>query len=162
MSDGQEQIHTYVRFFYPGLMVGETQERRVQGRDLDIELPKGAFGFSFFTAVEVEFDNVRERKRAYGHSLRYFVGGNILSLEDVRRDRPNEKTLLWNMETNGYPHVLETPRGFTIPLSKGDTVLDEDRNIRFVETDEPHAMKRKETARDKVRRLNTRKLGGPS
>jgi hypothetical protein len=52
----------------------------------------------------------------------YHPDSKLLSHEDARKS-VDRATLLWNIEVNGWSHVIESPNGFVSPYIAGKTVI---------------------------------------
>lgn len=119
----------FVTFYSPGTMVAETTIEPIDNWDVPVaeEMAKsiierhGArpYGFCFTTRERSDSDlDSKETAR----SGMYYLGGKVLTLNDVR-DRDGLSSILYkNMECNGYARVIEV-RGFTHPLGDDDVVL---------------------------------------
>jgi len=123
----------FVVFFSPGTLVAEQSTKLINSWDIDkaIELSKdikeryGALPYGFcFTTKERKDDELdsREVKR----SSMYFLGGDTLTLEDIkRRNDPKDSILISNMEGNKWYKIVVNNNSWqwTQPLKKGDVVL---------------------------------------
>jgi hypothetical protein len=123
----------FVTFLSPGSFVHEEATERIDSWDVEkakelahgITARHGATPFAFvFTTRARKADELdsKEVKR----SGRYFLGGRVMTLEDVKREMPDEKILISNMEWNGYARVIVNSNSWrTIqPLDEDDVVLD--------------------------------------
>ena len=123
----------FVIFFSPGTFVAEQSRKPIGSWHIDkaIEMSKdikerhGAlpYGFCFIT---------RERKddeldsREVDRSGMYYLGGKILTVEDVKaRNDPKDHILISNMESNGWDKIVVNDNSWrwTEPLKKTGTVL---------------------------------------
>jgi len=123
----------FVVFFSPGTLVAEQSTKLINSWDIDkaIELSKdikeryGALPYGFcFTTRERKDDELdsREVKR----SSMYFLGGDILTLEDIkRRNDPKDGILISNMKNNKWHKIVVNNNSWQWiqPLEKGDVVL---------------------------------------
>jgi hypothetical protein len=125
----------FVTFYSPGTFVSEVTEVEVPEWDIDfareyarhyVKERHGAtpYGFNFKTMVLEEGDWL---PRTVATSGMYFLGGKILSLDDIPDIRENE-VLRWNMRTNGWDYVIENTNSWKIvlPYEKNDTLLEFD------------------------------------
>lgn len=65
--------------------------------------------------------------KVVARSGRYYLGGTIETIEDVRqRNDPKESILLSNMESNGWERIVVNTNSWKIvqPLKDGDVLLD--------------------------------------
>ena len=123
----------FVTFMSPGTFVAEQTTKEIDSWDTDkaIDMSKGIkerygslpYGFYFTTRERgpEDFDSKQSDR-----SKMYYLGGEILSLEQVKaKNDPNDKILISNMETNGYDRIVVNTNSWkwTQPLKEGDIVL---------------------------------------
>jgi hypothetical protein len=122
----------FVIFFSPGTFVAETTEKPIESWDVDTakEMARGIkerygaipYGFRFTTRArkDDELDS-KEVKR----SGMYYLGGEILTLAEVKDKMPGESTLINNMIINKYDKIIINKNSWqwTQPLTEKDTVL---------------------------------------
>jgi hypothetical protein len=124
----------FVTFYSPGTLFSEETSKKIKSWDVDeaikmvhgIKERHGAtpYGFRFSTRGRGH-DDLDSRQTA--ESNMYFLGGKTLSLQDIiDRNDPKDKTLIANMEGNGYDYVVENTNSWktTLPLNDGDKVSD--------------------------------------
>lgn len=117
----QVRTVTFVRFFYPGSLVSETSTHEVADRDTSkLDVPKGAFGWNFYDKLVVEAGGKKLWGPEENTSGTTYLG-EVYDLARVKREMPNERILISNMEGNGFERVVVTGRG-TFPLRDGDEV----------------------------------------
>jgi len=124
----------FVAFYSPGTLVSEQDELPIDSWDVDVAVSMAkdvrqrhsavpyAFRFSTRCRTDDELDS-----RVARRSPTYFLGGTVLTLQDVlSRNDPNDKILIGNMKSNGYERVLVNDNSWraTMPLFDGDVVLD--------------------------------------
>lgn len=123
----------FVVFSSPGTFFHEETQLPIDSWNVDeaVEMSKGIverygskpFGFRFVT--NERSDDMLDSK-VTARSPMYFLGGTILTLDDVkaRNDSAND-ILIRNMESNGYARVVENTNSWkiTIPLNDNDVVL---------------------------------------
>lgn len=122
----------FVTFLSPGTFVFEETRLPIDSWDVPqaIEMSKsiteryGAkpFGFRFSTQSRGP-DDLDSKESA--RSKMYYLGGRILTLEDVKREMPGEDILISNMENNGYSKVLVNTNSWRtiVPFNEGDVLL---------------------------------------
>jgi hypothetical protein len=117
-------LKQYVEFFYPGSFVSESSVQEVADRNPPAELPKGAYGYRFFSRSEVTQDGETLRGQPKDHGPMTYCG-EAMTLEDVKALTPagDYRILVSNMECNGWDRVVRTIRGQFMPLNDGDVVL---------------------------------------
>jgi hypothetical protein len=112
---------TYVEFYYPGIMVDEASVKVVNHRDSKkVNVPSGSFGFRFFDVKSTEEGDVKMESDRLNLSPMYYYGGRIMTLDDVRREMPNDRILISNMESNGWSRVIKCRTGNFKPFDGGD------------------------------------------
>lgn len=132
MKEETMQKH-FVTFYSPGTFVHEETTRPIEEWNVEeaVEMSKsiteryGAtpFGFQFTTRAR-KHDELDSKEIA--ESPMYYLGGEVLTLDDVkRRNDPDDKILISNMECNGWMRIVENNNSYriTLPLTAGDVVL---------------------------------------
>lgn len=124
----------FITFLSPGTFVHEETTKEIDSWDTDeaIKLAKGikerhgatpfAFYFSTRSRNEDELDS-----RVVKRSGRYYLGGKIETIDDVRRrNDPQERILLSNMEENGWDRIIVNTNSWKVtqPLGEDDKVLE--------------------------------------
>lgn len=124
----------FVTFMSPGTFVSESTTKPIDKWDVDraVEMAKEIkerynalpYGFYFTTRKRVgkEFDS-HESDRGN----MYFLGGDILTLEDVvNRKDPKDRILISNMKGNNYDRVIVNKNSWmvTLPLEDDAVVLE--------------------------------------
>lgn len=103
----------FVTFLSPGTFVHETTTQGIESWDVaaackmaeGITERHGAKPFAFrFHTSERDADQLDSSVSA--RSGLYYLGGRVMTLEDVEREMPDEKTLLWNMRVNEITRVI--------------------------------------------------------
>ncbi|MEK6952449.1 MAG: hypothetical protein AABX29_05520 [Nanoarchaeota archaeon] len=116
----------YVKFLYPGAFFPESGVREVPNREASVEAPKGCFGYKFFERQETKAEDgevLFGRPRNYS-GTHYF--GKVKTLDDIKREMPNQRTLISNMEENGWDKVVQTRRGNYEPFTEQDVSVAEE------------------------------------
>ena len=124
----------FVEFLSPGTFVSEVTQKDIDKWDVDVATEMVAkikerhgatpYGFRFITRSRKANELDSKITKTSGV---YYLGGNVLTLEDVKaRKDPKDKTLIWNMEVNKIERVIENTNSWkvTMPLNKDDTVLE--------------------------------------
>jgi len=113
-------LENYVRLFYPGTIMTESSEHKIDSFDPSLVNPsKSCFGFQFFQR-KVLHDNVELKSKEINHSSKYYYGEK-LSLEDVKNS--DDSKLLGVMLSNKYTSIVKTVTGNHFNLSPKDVVL---------------------------------------
>ena len=133
MSEKHEVIQHFVEFYSPGTFVAESTVKPIESWDTQkacamakkIQERHGAtpYGFRFSTRGRLagELDS-KEIK----HSNMYYLGGEIFTLKDIKkRNDPNDRLLISNMEINKYDRVIQNDNSWrwTMVFNEGDVVL---------------------------------------
>ena len=113
----------YIEFLYPGSFFNESSTQEVQTRDLSkIKVPKNAFGFRFFdiisVVVVVDGKKVELTSERTNLSSMNYYGGKLYTLAELKLEFPNERTLISNMECNGWLKVIRCRTGNWQPFEK--------------------------------------------
>ena len=133
MADQTELSRHYVTFLSPGTFVAEDRSLPIDSWDVDRAQEMAAdiverhgarpYGFYFSTRGRTA-DDLDSRELA--RSPMYYLGGTVRTLDEVRAaNDPSERTLLSNMEGNGYDRVIENRNSWrwTQPFRSDDVVL---------------------------------------
>ncbi len=149
----------YVTFYSPGTFVPESSVKEIPEWDtaLAVEMAKDIterydakpYAFIFTTMLtanpipdgEEGFLDVEPKKVA--SSGRYFLGGHVRSIDEVRETAdPKERILLSNMEGNDFAYIITNDNSwrFTGEFAVEDCVLGEQGEI-FIRGDYPDMMK---------------------
>jgi hypothetical protein len=122
----------FVTFVSPGTLFSETTTKEIASWNVEeaTEMAKDIverynatpYCFCFTTRQnDGELDSKEVAKSVY-----YFLGGNILTLEEIKaRNSSKDEILISNMEINKIDRVVEnwTPWRIAIPINPGDVVL---------------------------------------
>lgn len=110
-------VKQYVEFMYFEMPRNKTSVTEVESRDAKIKVPESAFAYRFFERRET----VQDGETLVGQAQRYsgivYVGGQIMTLDDVEREMPSERALISNMQANGYGKVVKCRTGNVQPFN---------------------------------------------
>lgn len=112
---------TYIEFFFPGPFVSESETKEVADRSAPRDVPRGAYGYRFFSRTEVECDGETLRGQATDTSGMHYYG-EILTIDDVEKIA-GTGILQSNMRCNRWDKVVRTVRGNFQPLTGDDVVI---------------------------------------
>lgn len=126
MSELEMCVH-YVTYYYPGSFFPETSRKQVPDWDSERAYlasssdPRKPYAFKFVTLGRTAEElNSREIAR----SPTYFLGGSLMSLEEVLASPGSDlKTLAENMQANGWDRVIRARYGNYQPFGPEDTLL---------------------------------------
>lgn len=122
----------FVHFLSPGTFFHEETSKEIESwnvskakalaDDIVERYNSKPFAFYFTTRSRKNRDlDSKEIKR----SGRYYLGGRVLTLEEVKRLMPNENVLISNMENNGWGRIVINTNSWKItqPLEEDDVVI---------------------------------------
>lgn len=123
----------FVTFLSPGTFVHEETTEPIDSWDIGEAIKRSRsikerynakpFAFQFSTRARTDKDlDSKEVKR----SGRYYLGGRVLTLAQVKKEMPNEKILIGNMECNKWHNIVINTNSWKVtqPLYADDLVLD--------------------------------------
>jgi len=119
---------TFVTFFHRGNLLQGRSTIEVAERDpAKVAVPKGAYAFQFKDAFYATVENNGELVELHSEPLdvsgTYYVGGTVMTREDVVREFPEKRVLLDNMENSGLGRVILIAGDIFEPFDEGDTLL---------------------------------------
>ena len=120
---------TYIEFFYPGSFFSESSTQKVKTRDVSrVKVPKNAFGFKFFDILSVVVDAAGKKvlltSERINVSPMHYYGGKPYTVAELKREFPNERTLISNIENNGYWKAIRCRTGNWQPFKKTDIFVE--------------------------------------
>lgn len=110
----------YAEFMFPGSFFSESAKRKIPSRDAIGDWPEHAYCCRTYELTVSEVDGERVTGAPRDHSAWTFRGGRVLTLEDVKRELPNERILISNMEGNNWERVYQF-RGRCFAMEPKDT-----------------------------------------
>ncbi len=122
----------FVTFLSPGTFFNEETTKPIPSWDVKVAVRMsrkiveryGAKPFAFvFSTCELSWKDLGLKTTK--ESGRYFLGGRVLTLEEVKKEMPNESILIGNMERNKIRKVVVNENSWRCiqPLESGDIVL---------------------------------------
>ena len=119
-------IKHYVEFTMLGGFFYEYSTESIDHRDSSkVKVPKNAFAFRFFDREEVESNGEILKGDRKNYSSLYYVGGEIMTLAQVKKQLPQEEILINNMEINNWDKVIKHRFGGFQPFEKDNVLLPE-------------------------------------
>lgn len=89
---------TYILFLTPGILFGDETIKEVASRDISfLEIPSNVYMFYFFDQIETIIDGQVLKSNSINVSPNYYPNARIMTTEEVEKEVPNNKTLLFNM-----------------------------------------------------------------
>jgi len=111
----------YIEYLHPGIIVSEHSEEEVKKRERPAKLPNNVFGYRFFSREVVTKNGETLRGKEKNLSPCTYIGKKR-TLAQVKKETPDAKILISNMESNGFKEIVNTRFGQSFPLEKGDRV----------------------------------------
>ncbi len=80
------------------------------------------YGF-YFTTRERKEDELDSKEVA--RSQMHYLGGRVMTLEDVKEEMPDERILIANMTNNNYDRVVVNTNSYRsiLPFNDGDVIV---------------------------------------
>lgn len=118
-----------MEFLYPGVMFSESSTHEVESREVSkVKVPKNAFGFKFFDILSVVVDadgkKVQLTSEHINVSPMHYYGGKLYTVAELKREFPNERTLIGNIEGNGYKKAVRCRTGNWQPFEDTDVFVE--------------------------------------
>lgn len=117
----QTTTRYYAEFQYPGTFLSESSTRAVDDPQ-SIEWPERAYSCRTFarTVMVIDGEELRGKARDYSPTT---YRGEVFDLERVKREHPDKRILIQNMQGNGYDRVVRTAFGQLFPINDTDIVI---------------------------------------
>ena len=112
---------TYVEIYYPGSLFPETSTKQVPDRS-PIELPGGAYAYSFFDREEVQAEGETLTGKEKNRSGMFYTG-ELFTIKELKERHPEKRVLISNIEGNGYSKAVLTRAGNWQPFAENDTMI---------------------------------------
>jgi len=109
----------YIEFLYPEASFRVLDIREMNG-STGIEMPEDCYGFRFFKISSGLLPDVQE-----SNTTTYYLGKEVMTLEDVEREMPQEKDLIKKMKENKWDKVVKTRCGDFHHFTIDDRLLKE-------------------------------------
>ncbi len=117
---------TFIRFYFPGVIVSPTYDREVTNRDFTkIIFPKYAYGFHFYDQ-EIAFINGERLEGKEKNESHFYVIGEKMTIVQVEKEYP---TIAYEMRTNDIDEVIKCPHRWYIP--HGEVTIINPNEITF-------------------------------
>lgn len=119
------ETQTFVKFWRRGVFVDEDSNRSVASRDIGaLLIPDTAYALEFYDRRVHDDHGVVLSSEPFNWSPRFFIGGRIMTAQEVEREIPDHDILLDNMRINGWDRVIQTRCGHFQPYRDGDIRID--------------------------------------
>ena len=123
----------FVTFLSPGTLFNETSQKPIGSWDVEaacemahrIVERHGATPYAFYFTTRARTRDELDSSEI-AQSGCFFLGGTVLTLEDVKRDMPNERILISNMNGNKIARVIVNTNSYktVVPFNDKDVRLD--------------------------------------
>lgn len=113
----------FVKFSYPGIIVGHSHEEIAERKPELVTVPKEAFAYRFYDQEQTIVNGELIGGECKNYS-RFTYFGKVYTLEKVKMLFPHLTILISNMECNGLNKVVQTRGGNWFPLEEGDIVIE--------------------------------------
>lgn len=113
----------YVEFSYPGSFFPEHSTREIASRDDVGDLPERAFCYEIYDREEVTLDGEVLRGEAKNKSGRFYIGGELFSVERLKAELPDHDILISNIEQHDEQMAIKCRTGNWQPFFKGDSIV---------------------------------------
>lgn len=113
----------FIEFYYPGSFFPETSVLEIKSRKDKLDIPKQCYGYMFFDIEEIETKGEKLTGNRKNQSGMTFIGQKY-TVEEIKKEFPDNRILISNIENNGYLFAVKTRCGNWQPVGKKDKVLD--------------------------------------
>ncbi len=113
----------YVEYYFPGTLFAETSVDEIPDREVaNIRFPPSAYSFRIFDR-KITFENeVKMESDRLNISPLYFIGGKKMTLADVKKEMPDKKILISNME-GSFPVIVKTRFNQCVRFEEGSIII---------------------------------------
>ncbi len=124
------QTKHYVEYYYPGILFAETGVKEIPDREVaNLKFPKNAYSFRFFDRKITIENEVKMESDRLNLSPLYFIGGQKMTLAEVKKAMPEQKILISNME-GSFPVIVKTRFNQCIRFEEGSLIINDDGGTR--------------------------------
>ena len=109
----EHRIEHYIEWELPGLFVSRIVTEKLNSRSDLIKKPKNGFAYRIFDISVVVFNNTEHRSEPINKSPKVYYG-EVYDVDRVRREVPDNRILIENMECNKVNRVLKCAQGFIL------------------------------------------------
>jgi hypothetical protein len=117
-------IQHYVKFWHAGSFCSEDMDKKIKSREDKIIVPQGYYAYQFFDREETKGTTGTLYGKEKNFSGWYFVGGELYDVERVKKEVPDSRILVSNMEGNNWPMVIKCNQGFLPFNPKKDKIVE--------------------------------------
>lgn len=105
---------TYIKFLYRGFSTNANPPSEVRTRDISrVRVPRNTFGFQFFDILSVVVDADGEKVQLTSERINlspiHYFGGKWYTIEEIKRQFPNELVTIDNIKFNDYLGAIRYP-----------------------------------------------------
>lgn len=88
-----------------------------------MNIPDGAYAVRFFDIATAEVEGIPTKSDRLNVSPKHFLGGRVMTLEEVEREMPDERILIGNMTVNRWNAVIHTRSNHYLPFDQDDVLV---------------------------------------
>lgn len=103
-------LQTYMRAYYPSVIVSETIDTKVGSRHPPTSPPRGAYAVRFYERIHAVEKGEELESKSLNWSPTY-VWGEAFTLAEIEAQFPDERVLIDNVRINGYVGAIRTAIG---------------------------------------------------
>lgn len=111
----------YVEFMYAGSFFSESSLEEIKSRDAKIKMPKGAYSYTIYDREEIKTGKETLTGKLKNPSKIYIIG-EVYDIERVKKEVPDSRILVRNMECNKWDKVIKCLQGF-VPFTKNHILI---------------------------------------
>jgi hypothetical protein len=127
MSSNRETAQKYIEFqCYPNrFVISKAVETNEDIRKALRSMPEDAVGFRFFMSSEMRKDDYgRTAGNRIYNSGWFYIDGHVMTLDEIRKQMPNKRILIANIEDNAWQRVVFTRKNTVCPFWERDMVVE--------------------------------------
>ena len=118
------ETQTFVKFWFQGAFFDEDSSKQVNARDIGaLDIPARAYALEFYD-IRVTTDNgVVLKSSPLNESSRFFIGGRVMTYDEIVAEMPDSQILIDNMRINRWSRVIRTRTGHLQVFGETDVLL---------------------------------------
>lgn len=123
----QTETKNFAEYLLANIMVDDTSVVEIERLDAQVALkamPKRAYGFRLFQRrVTKDEDETVMKSDRLNETGMHYPDGQYWTLAKVKKEMPDEKILIRNMEGNHWPRVIRNRHGQFCPPRDNDIIM---------------------------------------
>lgn len=123
----------FVTFLSPGTFFSEETTQPIESWCVELAIERSkhiierynAKPFCFYFTTRARTDQDLDSKRV-ATSKKYYLGGRVMTIQEVEQEMPDERILMSNMRGNGWEKIIVNNNGWRVsqPFLEGDVLLE--------------------------------------